>query len=340
METSNNLTDKHFKISSRKLQGAVFAQRLPGQFLLHTCSIDGQPHVIYPQGLADAEPEAFSRLQSFAHTHRLRLLEERRYDLLKPAHEHRRSWLPILLFTISANVAAEKPIADTSFSANLHLSSGDPQHSEWDINASESNVLEVISHKHTFEPLVDGPQAERILRLLQDHYHHGGSDPESMNDEIKWLADYYSQFPFVVELLQSLADLNWQLHYEQRSYRTEVIGSQFGVESANVFFDPNFAARLKFHRACEEKLPYCIASPADALLHELLHVRSILENPDAFIASGGMGGLLYPFEHERRTIEQENELYRSMTVLDGKPRPIRNDHTGRYVLVACSTCIE
>ncbi|SMF47259.1 hypothetical protein SAMN02745866_03037 [Alteromonadaceae bacterium Bs31] len=334
----NNMENTSFTISTQKLYGNALAHSEAGTVYLHSCTINGQPHIVYPVGLEETAQQTFAKLQSFAHNNRLRLLEERRSKNAAVMGEKRKPWLPVLLLTVSANLAAESGEPE-DYSESLHLSS--PQaHQTSEEGEMNENLLDLINHKETFAPLSDSASSLSILRLLQHHFQPSMKDPKDINYELESLADYYSQFPHVIELFENLDNLAWQLHFEKRSFRTEVSGSKLHVESAKVFFDPQFGARLKFQRGCEDKLAHCVASPADALLHELLHVRSILRNPEAYIASGGMGGLLYPFEHERRTIEEENQLYRSMSALDAKPRPIRNEHTGRYVMVACTTCID
>ncbi len=337
MHNVNNMDDSRFTISTQKLYGNAVAYSEAGTHYLHACTINGQPHIVYPARLEEQSPRTFAQLQSFAHGNRLRLIEERRSQNAAVNSEKRKPWLPVLLLTVSANLAAENT-STPRHTDELHLSK---QEAHFGITEDQNTgLLASISHKNTFAPLTDAAHSNAILKMLQKHFMPSSTDPSDINNELESLADYYSQFPFVVELFERLAGLNWQLHFETRSFRTAVSGSKLHVDSAKVFFDPQYGARLKFQRGCEDKLAHCVASPADALLHELLHVRSILRNPEAYIASGGMGGLLYPFEHERRTIEEENDLYRSMTALDGKPRPIRNEHTGRYVLVACSTCLD
>jgi len=329
-----------FSISSRKINGSVLSRSEGTQHLFHACTINDQPHIIYPVGLENIDPATFAQLQTFAHDNRLRLQEERRTNQHAECSNRRRPWLPILLLTISANTAAaDKRGTEENWSHTLGLTSQDT------MTRLESNDAK---KKHTTAPLhgdhikhyANASLAANLYNSLRNHFTPAVDDPYNMNEELQLLANYYSRFPQVVELIRSLDKLQWQLHFEHRSFRTEVTGSSLSVEKADVFFDPNFGAKLKFQRACEDKLPHCIASPADALLHELLHVKSILNNTVEYIANGGMGGLLYPFEHERKTIEEENDLYRAMTLTDQIPRPIRSEHTGRYILVACSTCIQ
>jgi hypothetical protein len=48
---------------------------------------------------------------------------------------------------------------------------------------------------------------------------------------------------------------------------------------------------------------------------------------------------LYPFEHEREVINQENQLYVQMNQEDGLFRPIRHQHIGVLVNVGCALCL-
>lgn len=330
----NHYENTTFKISSRKLTGHVVSRSEFGHHILHTCIIDGQPHIVFPRGLSKKDPLTFIELQTFAYSNRLRLMEERRVERYPANGDRLRPWLPILLLTISANVAAEENELG-AISENVYLSSPSMLE-EQDERASPA----ILMNEENIYATEMKDQAVRIFHLLHAHYKPTVSDPSSMAAELRLLAGYYSRYHNVVELFDALSALPWTLKFEKRSFRTQVTGTSMSVDEATIFFDPHFGAQLKFQRSCDEKRPFCVASPADALLHELLHAHSILLNPSAYIAAGGMAGLLYPFEHERKTIDAENDLYRSMTAIDQKPRPIRNEHTGRYVLVACSTCIR
>ena len=119
-------------------------------------------------------------------------------------------------------------------------------------------------------------------------------------------------------------------------------GNQIQVKSVKVYFDSRAAAMLRSHRACtdSDKRGACVASPADALLHELLHASSALLESRRFIEQGGMNGVMYPFAHEDAVIKSENALYRSMTAIDKQHRPNRHSHTGRLVASTCVTCVN
>ena len=102
------------------------------------------------------------------------------------------------------------------------------------------------------------------------------------------------------------------------------------VDKAIIHFNTRSAAQLRLNNGCDDN-PVCIASPADALLHELLHTHSMLVKSEEFIAQGGMNNVIYPYEHEYSVIGKERKLYASMSSQDDIKRPQRREHTGRTV---------
>jgi hypothetical protein len=181
---------------------------------------------------------------------------------------------------------------------------------------------------------------KRIHKLLLNHYHAQTSDPLHIEKDLVELAHYFSQYPDAATLLISLEQANWQFQYKANMFQTIVSGSRLSVDSATIYFDTRAASRLKFHPKCQGKWRICVASPADAFLHELLHAQRALLTPSDFLAEGGLNNLLYPYEHERNIIKKENYLYQSMSRFDGLMRPIRKNHVGRYRQVACVTCVN
>ncbi|WNO08413.1 hypothetical protein [Teredinibacter sp. KSP-S5-2] len=179
-----------------------------------------------------------------------------------------------------------------------------------------------------------------VERILRQHYTENGRKTLLMNESIGELAEYLGQFPEVVSLLNDINPFPWTFEYRQRSFLTEVTGTHLRVDKVKVFFDPQASAKLKFHRACSKKPLHCIASPADALLHEFLHVRSVFLDTESFLAQGGMNRALYPYMYEQKIIDQENDLYRAMSEVDHQPRPIRREHHGKYAIAGCVSCIQ
>ena len=187
-----------------------------------------------------------------------------------------------------------------------------------------------------------GTTAAQINMILRQHYTPASNDPDYIDRDLDEMARYFSRYPQAVELLTALKGQSWQLAYASNTFETKVRGSQIQVKSVKVYFDSRAAALLRSHRACAaaEKRGACVASPADALLHELLHAKSALLESRQFIEQGGMNSVMYPFAHENDVIKRENALYKSMTAIDGSYRPNRHSHSGRVVASACVTCVN
>jgi hypothetical protein len=181
--------------------------------------------------------------------------------------------------------------------------------------------------------------ATRIFAILDSHYTPKQSDPGYITDDLKQIANYYSEFPEVIALLKPLKNKHWDLYYDADTWDTVAIGNAMEVDKAVIHFNTRAAAQLLLNRQCTDN-PVCIASPADALLHELLHAHSMLVDTAQFIDEGGMNNVLYPYEHEYAVIDAERKLYASMSRRDDIKRPQRTDHTGRTVLARCPICIK
>ena len=200
---------------------------------------------------------------------------------------------------------------------------------------NRSNTIGLASQELSLSP-----NQKSIFDILNKHYESKVTDPEGMHKVLIDLAVYYSTYPKTNSLIKNMGEKNWILKYSQKGFRTEFVGDLFGVNDVVIYFNPSSAAKLKFYSSCSKKKAFCVASPADALLHELLHTESILSDFESFIVDGGLNPNVYPIKHERRTIKKENKIYHSMTQQDEHPRPIRFEHRGSHTYASCVTCIE
>ena len=298
---------------------------------IHSCIIGGSPHFVHAPSLEATHPQYFAKLQEFASKNQIKLKADQRSEKNKNSQCRRKKLLPIMF--LAFNLAAEPLLADKKqtkhslklFSNHIH----------------EHSVTEIHNEKDNYQHLpVNEAQSVRIERILLSHFKANGKEPETIFSDIKQLADYYSVHKEAADLISALENQDWKLAYAPFTYQTNIVGTRLNVDDVTVYFDPRSGAKLKFYDKCDEKKPFCVASPADALLHELLHVHTVLLETDKFIAQGGLGRHIYPAEHERQTILKENVLYKSMSLRDNRPRPIRSEHTGRHVLVSCVTCID
>lgn len=339
------------------------------QELLHPCVVDQQDTLVHASDLSQRNPGLFKRLESFACQQGFKLLADRRARDTAVAGERRRPWVPALVLGISmqsALVAAEagieshdhhNAVSERSYTADHAVSTagsaaqdpdyqarlalvGDHVNTETvaaDVNIAEHQQANTATGSFINELDSDFTEIEAILR---NHYQFSASEPDYVSADITAMARYFAQYPEAVRLIKSLQGQRWQLAYRQDSFETRVTGNQIQVKSVKVFFDSRAAAQLRKHKVCMDKPGACIASPADALLHELLHAESALLKTEEFIAQGGLNQVIYPYQHEQAVIKRENQLYKSMSHLDGGYRPHRSNHSGKLLASACVTCVD
>jgi len=96
---TNNFINGLLKPSSLYLRNNTPEQL---QTYVHPCVIDQQPHIVYPRGLQQDEPDVFRQLSQYFSNTRYQLKEDQR-DKNKNDSQHprRRKWAPIILFTAS-----------------------------------------------------------------------------------------------------------------------------------------------------------------------------------------------------------------------------------------------
>lgn len=160
-----------------------------------------------------------------------------------------------------------------------------------------------------------------------------------MENHISQLAGYYSNHPAVYYLLSFLEKHPWQITLTDGAFRTEIFGSEDGIGLARIHFNPNRAGQLQFNAACNASPKLCLASPADLLLHELLHVMVVFKNPTPFLKQFYKSNANKQ-QHEQLVIQLEQNLFRVMTASDDTPRPFRFEHLGQSHWVSCPTCLN
>ena len=185
---------------------------------------------------------------------------------------------------------------------------------------------------------VDVEAEVKIRSFLSAAYQSEPGDPGNIGSDIDDIARYYAQYPQVIQLLEELQQKKLVLKYKANNWEAQAWGNQFSVDSVTIFFDTRIGAQLLNQADCRAN-PACNISPADALLHELLHAKLMLLDSQHFIDSGNMQQTLYPFEHERDVIASENRLYHQMNQQDGMSRPLRNRHSGELFHVNCAACL-
>lgn len=207
---------------------------------------------------------------------------------------------------------------------------------------AQSEQINTFNHLHTVVPS-DNEQLfwrDKIYGILLRHRTAATREPESLLKDVADMADYFSRYGEVRDLFGALDGQPWRWQYGAGQAETQVDGTRLQVRSVQVYFDPRAGAQFQFRNTCSDKIPYCFSAPADLFLHELLHVRAILLDPETFIAQGGMSEYLYPHQHEQQTLALERNLYAAMSRQDHFPRPSRASHTGRRTSTRCVTCLQ
>ena len=318
----------------------------PTQAYVHPCVIGRKRHIVYPRGLRSAQPGLYSALATYYASRGYALKEDQRGDgPVSPAiQERRRKWVPIFVFTVDLlfEGAALAQMPDRASSADGHA------HSQVELMLARTTPSGIDQEATPTPAPAPAPAplqrsaavgaVQSIHAQLRNAYEPHAGDPAYVDTDLREIAKYYSGFPEVVAMFADLAHKNWRLVYDERSWVTVANGNVFEVNEARVHFNTRSAAQLRLYNECKDN-PVCIASPADALLHELLHVHSMLVNTREFIAQGGMSSVMYPYQHEYAVIDAERKLYASMSRRDAVKRPQRSDHTGRLVKAQCATCI-
>lgn len=306
--------------------------------VVHPCFINHQATLVHAADLATRNPEFFHDLQRFAAEQGYVLFADRRNKDLSVAQDRRSNLLPVVVFSLGVGSAAMAAEPSPAAQQTLALFDSGLERVEEDALSHQDEIENFTPAQQV--DVVDDAVFHELETILQSHYVSGGDEPEYVRNDLQQMARYFAHYPEAAALIRSLKDKAWQLSFAEDTFATEVRGNALQVHSVNVRFDPRAAAQLRRHKACDDNPGACVASPADALLHELLHAASALLDPQRFIAQGGINSVIYPFEHESEVIRSENLLYRAMTAVDGRYRPHRHRHAGQVVASACVTCLN
>ncbi|WP_426994422.1 hypothetical protein [Methylomonas sp. CM2] len=332
-------------------------QRWPTHNFLHPCVIDGKAALVCRADLSVSAADAYRELLAIAEAHGVYLKEDRRSLDFPPAHGNRRREVGLVLtFCIgllgwSRAVCADDLLAPPPSPAAQLVAP--PAGAMQAIASRDEANHTLIKLRRTQPPSaadianayqqVANPQpapadaAAAILDFLKTAYRPELGEPANVAADFESIAAYYAHYPAVAALIRDLDQQKVLLKYRKNTWQAQAWGNQYRVDSVTIYFDTRLGAQLLAEPGCDAN-PACGVSPADALLHELLHAKLMLLDSGHFIAGGGMAQNLYPFEHEREVIAEENRLYRSMNQEDGLARPLRHRHSGQLAEVSCPAC--
>lgn len=322
---------------------------------LHPCLIGGRPALVCMAKLSVLSPHAYESLLKITDSRQLLLVEDRRSETKERFVNRRAGSMAILAFCFGlASTPAQARSSGEAESGVVHS----VNHF---INPSMQHVAKVgfISGqqvvrigkasppsqervaKHYFQnkdKARPDPVAQRLIgAFLEKAYRPQPGDPKYIQGDLRKMAKYYSRFASVISLFKALHNADVHLYYKRWNWSAQALGTRYSVNKVNLYFDSRIGANLWLHKSCHENAA-CHVSPADALLHELLHAKLMLLESRRFISKGGMRPALYLFDHEKEVIGHENRLYSGMSRQDGLARPLRKRHQGKLIRVACSLC--
>ncbi len=306
---------------------------------IHPCELAGHATLIYAKGLRQQYPAVYARLRRYAIQGGLTLKEDQRSSQHQRHNAQRKPWMATISLLCIVGLGGSHPsFADTPLDIDVR---SQKLHAFANTAPSNTDLYKTPLEEQPPADASNDPDAiAKLAEILRRHWQPSVYDPQSMPKDIDLLAEYYSQYPEVRRLIYALDKYTWRLNYAREKHETNIHGTRLSVSSADVFFDPRTATQFKFNSACKDMRSHCVASPADVLLHELLHVYLAFSDTDTFIAHGGMTSFTYPFQHEQLTIANERSLYSSMKRVDGRARPLRHEHSGRHRASLCVTCIR
>lgn len=365
MEDSRKLLDQAYAGHAQRLDMAGLAKALhdwslecPTHGFLHPCIIDGKPALVCQAGLSAIDQQAFTSLQIIARRYGLYLKEDSRLrDDTSILHNRRRNVGLVLSFCIgmmaSSRVVTANDLQPVNAVQSVASQLAEPVNQmqvKLSVNNDGVSVIRLRQHKPPTAAEVMAAYSQKQSTLSSDRlakaeiadslsslYQAESADPDSIAPDLAAMADYFSHYPQAVNLIGELRGQKLTLKYQQNTWQTQAFGNQFGVDKVTIYFDTRLGAQLLNDPGCDAT-PACSISPADALLHELLHAKLMLLDSQHFIEGGGMAQTLYPFQHEREVISHENQLYKDMNQLDGRYRPIRHRHSGELLQVSCPAC--
>ena len=362
MQDSQSLLKQAYQGLSTTLDTPDLAKALQGWYhqhrafnFLHPCVIEGRPALVCQADLGRLSPTAYAELQAIALRYGIFLKEDGRRRDQTTSHNRRRAAGIVLSFWIGVLASSRLVCADeldaqygqTVAAALLQptLAPEDPPAGNLEQpvirlrKAKPPTAAEVMAaydkRQLTLQADVD---AIRVINdFLQQHYQAEAGDPAHVAADLLAFAEYYARYPQVIALIKEFSGHSLRLHYQANTWQTQAWGGEWGVDRVSVSFDTRLGAQLLGNPGCESS-PACGITPADALLHELLHAKLMLTDSAHFIASGAMKPGIYPFEHEHEVLELENRLYAEMNQYDSLARPIRHRHAGQLLPVTCPLC--
>jgi|APSaa5957512535_1039671.scaffolds.fasta_scaffold20243_4 hypothetical protein len=181
---SVSLSDRIFRlITSQKLR------RIKIQMFVHPCIINGQPALVYAQGLAEHNKLAFDELSLFAKTNGLKLKEDQRSSFKAVKQDRRGKIIPMMI--LGASLLTQNAFAITASENQLasELLNWINQHSSFDYSVDQIPKVKTVN-------------ARKIAAIA-----FGGALPKAVNPENLKIFGLYNFKEKTIYILETI-DLN------------------------------------------------------------------------------------------------------------------------------------
>ncbi len=330
--------------------------RYPHNNFLHLCVIQGQAALVCQSSLSQESPQAYVALLKICHKYFIFLKQNQRTQDTLQTQNRRSQKIALLGFCLGLmsnpavarsteshaihrqHISSHRIALTEQMSTRVKLVNGQKAISfRKQAPPSAQQIAEAYQIKPLRQPVKHAANL-KIKDFLRKSYVAQTGDPASIRKDLQEIAHYYAQYPAIVNLVSELSGHNIILKYKKNHWQAQALGTQTSVDQVTVYFDTRIGAQLWLHEKCAES-PACHVTPADALLHELLHAKLMIVDSHEFIQKGGMKPALYLYDHEAEVIAYENRLYQTMSAADGMPRPLRSRHSGNLKHVSCALCL-
>lgn len=167
---------------------------------VHPCVINNKPHIVYPRNLEKKSPNLFAKLSQHYQKQGYALKEDQRSEKHTNKYKNeRQKWTPILLFTASL-LFESSAFAEVEVDINEDASFQQHQNIEL-LLISNAQIREEIKFNIAAvkglekQIKIKSVLAQSLFETLNTRYKKQASDPSYIVNDLKEIANYYSDFP-------------------------------------------------------------------------------------------------------------------------------------------------
>lgn len=176
---------------------------------VHPCVINNQAYIVYPRGLEDKSPVLFSKLTQHYQQKGYSLKEDQSSAEFSNKYKNqRKKWAPVLLFTASL-LFESSAFADVEVDVTDTTSIGKQTQVELQLMSNHKireqiNFSIAAASKAKTQVKMKSELAKSLFETLNKRYQKKKTDPQYIVNDLKEIANYYSDFPESVSLIEEL----------------------------------------------------------------------------------------------------------------------------------------